>query len=115
MTAKEKKLHDLTLDLLKGFIGEAQSTVNRAENQIASFMTRLADHGNVSREEAGKVAGETIKRLRKNRGEVTRYFDARLEKMAKVMAIPSRTEVEGLKERVEKLSRRIDRMSKKIA
>ena len=80
MTTKEKRLQDMALDLLKDLKSEAQSAVARSEKQVSGFLSRLAEHGSISQEEAGRVTKETIRRLQKNRQEVTGFLDNRLEK-----------------------------------
>jgi polyhydroxyalkanoate synthesis regulator phasin len=114
MTAQERKLQRMAQDLFKNLWTEAQETASRTEKQVTSFVDRLVERGNASKDEARRVGDEAIQRLRKGREEMSHFLDQRLEAMAGLLKMPSRAEVEDLRKRVEKLNKRVERVAARI-
>lgn len=111
MTTNDNRFQQAAADLFKGLWNEANTAVNRTEKQVTTFVSRLVERGNVSQEEARRIGGDIIKRLQKNREEMTRLLDARLESMAHMLPLPSQAEVQDLRVRVQRLQKRIDRLA----
>ena len=107
-------LSELIPDLVKGLWTEAQSAISRAETQVGSFVTKLVERGSVSREEGMQAVDEILKHLQKNREEMAGYFENKLQRLDRMLPVPSKGEVEELKGRVEKIKERLDRLVERI-
>ncbi len=114
MTAQERKLQQMAQDLIKNLWTEAQSVATRTEKQVVAFVNRLAERGNVTQEEALRIADEQVQRLRKSGEEVSRFMDQRLENMAHMLKMPSRADIDDLRQRIENLNRRVERVAARL-
>lgn len=93
---------------------EAQQTINRTETQIGALVSRLVEKGTVSQDEGSRAFADTLRAMRKSREEMASFMDLRLETMCRALRIPTRTEVESLRDRVAQLRRRVDKLGKKV-
>jgi len=110
----DKRIKELLPNLLRDMWREAQTTISGTEKSVTAVMNRLAERGSVSQEEAKRVSGDMLRRMRKNREEMARFFDTRLERITDALPMPTQNEVNELRQRIDSLAKRIDRLSNKM-
>ena len=109
----EQRSSPAVTEFLRGLWTDAQQTIGRAENQITSLTSRLVERGHATQEEVAGAFGDTLKKLRRNREEMAFHLEHRLEKMAKRLRLPTRSELFDLQHRVAALRLRIDKLAKR--
>ncbi|MDP8225192.1 MAG: phasin family protein [Candidatus Lernaella stagnicola] len=102
-------------ELLTHLWDEAQKAMNRTEAQISTFTNTLVDKGTVTREEATRAFADILKRMNTNRKEMAVFMDGSLDHVCRALHIPTRTEMDTIRQRIDSLRKRIDAVQGKIS
>ncbi|NLH49921.1 MAG: hypothetical protein GX444_15175 [Myxococcales bacterium] len=114
MTDSKPHLVSLVPDVLKELLGEAQNALSRTETQIGSFIGHLADKGSITPEEAVRFGASFHERAKKSREDMSRFVDLRFALVTRALQIPTREEVDGLRERIRRLQRRVESLAARL-
>ncbi len=113
-TRQQPRSEQIVPKLVRELWEETQQTIGRTEAQIGEFISYLVEKGVVTHDEATKAFGDTFRRMRTNREEMADFMNNRLENICRTLRIPTRAEVEGLRQRVTDLRGRVDALGKEI-
>ncbi len=86
--------------------------LNAAEAEAEKVIARLADAAGFSPEEVRRHAREFGERLTTQRKEVERAIDDAVRRAATRFKLPTREDIEGLKQRLDRIAERVEALSK---
>ena len=89
--------------------------LNAAEQEAEKVMTKIADAAGFTPEDVRRHAREFGERLQLQRKELERTIDEAVKRAASRFKLPSREEMDALRQRVEAISARIDAIAAKPA
>jgi polyhydroxyalkanoate synthesis regulator phasin len=87
---------------------QALAGVNAAEHEAEKVLGRIADAAGFTPEDVRRHAREFAERLRTQRREIEKALDEAVRKAAAKVRLPSRGEVETLRQRVDALTARLE-------
>jgi len=105
------KRQDLVDTLLKAGIGLFAMT----EEKVKKFVDELVEKGEISGSRSKTLAEEIAKRFEKGREEWTNRFGQEMRKILSGLDIPTRSEVEMIKEDLREIKRELKRLRKQDA
>ncbi|MBW1660360.1 MAG: phasin family protein [Deltaproteobacteria bacterium] len=105
------KRQDLVDTLLKAGIGLFAMT----EEKVKKFVDDLVEKGEISGSRSKTLAEEIAKRFEKGREEWTSRFGQEMKKILTGLDIPTRSEVEMIKEDLREIKRELKRLRKQDA
>jgi polyhydroxyalkanoate synthesis regulator phasin len=85
--------------------------LNNAEQEAEKVLTKIADAAGFSSEDVRRHAREFGERLASQRKEIERGLDEAVKKATSRFKLPSRDEIEGLRQRVEAIAARVDALA----
>ncbi|HEY7723871.1 MAG TPA: phasin family protein [Anaeromyxobacteraceae bacterium] len=85
--------------------------LNAAEQEAEKVLGRIADAAGFTPEDVRRHARDFGERLSAQRREIERAIDDAVKKATNRVRIPSRDEVDGLRQRVDALTARLDAMA----
>ena len=97
--------------LFKDAWSQALVGINAAEQEAERVLGRIADAAGFTPEDVRKHARESGDRLQQQRREVERGIDEAVKKATSRFRLPSRVEVDRLRERVDQLSRQVETLA----
>lgn len=106
-----EKNQDLVNKLLKAGIGLFAVT----EEKVKKFIDELVERGEISGTRSKSLADEISKRFEKGRQEWTGKFTQEMRKVLSSLDIPSRSEIELIKEDLREIKRDLKRLRKEDA
>ena len=86
--------------------------INAAEQEAEKVMTRIADAAGFTPDEVKRHAREFGERLQVQRKEIEKSIDDAVKRAASRFKLPTRDEIDGLRQRVDALGAKIDEMAK---
>jgi polyhydroxyalkanoate synthesis regulator phasin len=89
--------------------------LNAAEQEAEKVMTKIADAAGFTPEDVRRHAREFGERLQVQRKELERTIDEAVKRAASRFKLPSREEMDALRQRVEAISARVDAIAAKPA
>lgn len=99
-------------EMFKEAWSQALVGLNAAEAEAEKVLSRLADAAGFSPEEVKKHAREFGERLTNQRREVEKAIDEAVKKAAARFKLPTRDDIDGLKQRLDKISERVEEIAK---
>ncbi len=106
-----KKDSDVVEKLLKAGVGLFAMT----EEKVRKFVDDLVEKGEISGTRSKSLADDIAKRFEKGRQEWTRKFGEEMKKILAGLDLPSRSEVELIKEDLREIKRELRRLRKEDA
>jgi polyhydroxyalkanoate synthesis regulator phasin len=85
---------------------------NAAEQEAEKVMTRIADAAGFTPEDVKRHAREFGERLQVQRKEIEKSIDDAVKRAASRFKLPTRDEIDGLRQRVDAISAKVDEMVK---
>ncbi len=89
---------------------QALTGLNAAEQEAEKVLGKIADAAGFSADDVRRQAREFGERLQGQRRELERAIDEAVKRAASRFRLPSREEIEHLRERVESIAKRIEAM-----
>jgi polyhydroxyalkanoate synthesis regulator phasin len=89
--------------------------LNAAEQEAEKVITKIADAAGFTPEDVRRHAREFTERLLTQRKEIEKTIDDAVKRATSRFKLPSREELDGLRQRVDAIAARIDAMSSKPA
>jgi poly(hydroxyalkanoate) granule-associated protein len=86
--------------------------LNAAEQEAEKVISKIADAAGFTPEEVRRHAREFAERLQTQRKEIEKTIDDAVKRAASRFKLPSREELEDLRQRVDAISARVEAMSK---
>ncbi len=99
-------------ELFKEAWSHALVGLNAAEAEAEKVIARLADVAGFSPEEVKRHAREFGERLSSQRREVEKAIDEAVRRAATRFKLPTREDIEGLKQRLDQISERVEALAK---
>ncbi len=99
-------------ELFKEAWSQALVGLNAAEAEAEKVISRLADVAGFSPEEVKRQAREFGERLSVQRKEIERTIDDAVRRAATRFKLPTREDIEALKQRLDSISERVEALSK---
>jgi polyhydroxyalkanoate synthesis regulator phasin len=99
-------------EMFKEAWSQALVGLNAAEAEAEKVLARLADAAGFSPEDVKKHAREFGERLTNQRREVEKAIDDAVKKAAARFKLPTRDDIEGLKQRLDQVSERVEELAK---
>lgn len=99
-------------EMFKEAWSQALVGLNAAEAEAEKVLSRLADAAGFSPEDVKKHAREFGERLTNQRREVEKAIDEAVKKAAARFKLPTRDDIDGLKQRLDKISERVEEIAK---
>jgi polyhydroxyalkanoate synthesis regulator phasin len=99
-------------EMFKEAWSQALVGLNAAEAEAEKVLARLADAAGFSPEDVKKHAREFGERLTSQRREVEKAIDDAVKKAAARFKLPTRDDIEGLKQRLDQVSERVEELAK---
>jgi polyhydroxyalkanoate synthesis regulator phasin len=87
--------------------------LNNAEQEAEKVLNKIADAAGFSPEDVRRHAREFGERLTTQRKEIERAVDEAVKRTASRFKLPTREELDALKQRVEAISARVDALASK--
>ena len=87
--------------------------LNNAEQEAEKVLNKIADAAGFSPEDVRRHAREFGERLTTQRKEIERAVDEAVKRTASRFKLPTREELDTLKQRVEAISARVDALASK--
>jgi polyhydroxyalkanoate synthesis regulator phasin len=87
--------------------------LNNAEQEAEKVLNKIADAAGFSPEDVRRHAREFGERLTTQRKEIERAVDEAVKRTASRFKLPTRDELDALKQRVEAISARVDALASK--
>jgi poly(hydroxyalkanoate) granule-associated protein len=87
--------------------------LNAAEQEAEKVMNKIADAAGFTPEDVRRHAREFGERLQVQRKEIERTIDDAVKRAASRFKLPSREEIDALRQRVEAISARVDAIAAK--
>ncbi len=97
--------------LFKDAWSQALVGINAAEQEAERVLGRIADAAGLTPQDVRKHAREFGDRLQQQRREVERNIDEAVKKAANRFRLPSRGELDQLRQRVDALAKQVDALS----
>jgi polyhydroxyalkanoate synthesis regulator phasin len=85
--------------------------LNNAEQEAEKVLTKIADAAGFSPDDVRRHAREFGERLTTQRKDIERAIDDAVKKAASRFKLPSREELDGLRQRVDAISARLDALA----
>jgi polyhydroxyalkanoate synthesis regulator phasin len=99
-------------EMFKEAWSQALVGLNAAEAEAEKVLARLADAAGFSPEDVKKHAREFGERLTNQRREVEKAIDDAVKKAAARFKLPTRDDIDGLKQRLDQVSERVEELAK---
>jgi polyhydroxyalkanoate synthesis regulator phasin len=99
-------------EMFKEAWSQALIGLNAAEAEAEKVLTRLADAAGFSPEEVKKHARDFGERLSNQRREVEKAIDDAVRRAAARFKIPTRDDIEGLKQRLDQITARVEELAR---
>jgi polyhydroxyalkanoate synthesis regulator phasin len=87
--------------------------LNNAEQEAEKVLNKIADAAGFSPEDVRRHAREFGERLATQRKEIERTIDDAVKRAAGRFKLPTRDEIDGLRQRVDAISARVDALAAK--
>jgi poly(hydroxyalkanoate) granule-associated protein len=113
--AKEKQEKWTWIDVLRTPILASVGAFSIAEEGIEKFVRDLVERGEASEKEGKKIVSDFRKRTRRNRKDLEKSIDDRIQKVLKSFRLPTKKDVDALSQKIAQLERRVARLPKKTA
>ena len=111
--AKKKSEKWTWFDILRTPILASVGAFSVAEEGIEKFVRDLVERGEASEKEGKKLVDDFRKRTRRNRKDLEKGIDERIEKALKSFRLPTKRDIDALSRKIDKLEKRVDRLTKK--
>src|SRR5512141_1068818 len=89
--------------------------LNAAEQEAEKVIGKIADAAGFTPEDVRRHAREFAERLQVQRKEIEKTIDEAVKRATSRFKLPSRDELEGLRQRVDAIAARVEAMSSKAA
>ena len=86
--------------------------LNAAEGEAEKVLSRLAESAGLTPEDVKHHAREFGERLTSQRREVEKAIDDAVKKAAARFKLPTRDDIDGLKQRLDQVSERVEELAK---
>lgn len=98
--------------MFKDAWSQALAGASSAEQEAERVLGRIADAAGFTPEDVRRYAREFGERLSAQRREIERNVDEAVRRAANRFRLPTRDEVDGLKQRVDAISARLDELAR---
>ena len=95
-------------DTFKVAWSQALLGINAAEQEAEKVMAKIADAAGFTPDDVRRQARDFAERLQSQRKEIERSIDDAVKRATNRFRLPSRDELEALRQRVEAVSARVD-------
>ncbi len=89
--------------------------LNAAEQEAEKVISKIADAAGFTPEDVRRHAREFAERLQMQRKEIEKTIDDAVKRATSRFKLPTREELEGLRQRVDAIAARVDAISSKSA
>ncbi|GAB4345825.1 MAG: hypothetical protein Kow0099_26460 [Candidatus Abyssubacteria bacterium] len=100
------------LDFLRTPILASVGAFSIAEEGIEKFIDELVERGEASEKEGKKIAEDFRKRTRRNRKDLEKGIDDRIEKTLKAFRLPTKKDVDSLSRKIDQLEKKVSKLAK---
>lgn len=111
--AKPKREKWTWLDVLRTPILASVGAFSIAEEGIEKFVRDLVERGEASEKEGKKIVNDFRKRTRRNRKDLEKSIDGRIERTLRSFRLPTKKDVDSLSKKIEQLESRVNKLIKK--
>lgn len=101
------------LDILRTPILASVGAFSIAEEGIEKFVHEIIERGEATEKEGKKIVEDFRKRARRNRRDLEKGIDDRIEKTLKSFRLPTKADVQGLERKIDQLEKKVSRFSRK--
>lgn len=84
-----------------------------AQDEIETFVQKMLERGEIAEKEAKTLLDEVKSRRKEHVKKTEEALDKQLENLLSRMSIPTKTDLEDLRQRIQELSDKIDQLSKR--
>jgi poly(hydroxyalkanoate) granule-associated protein len=100
------------LDILRTPILASVGAFSIAEEGIEKFIDELVERGEASEKEGKKIAADFRKRTRRNRRDLEKGIDQRIQKTLKAFRLPTKQDVASLTRKIGQLEKKVNKLAK---
>lgn len=110
----QKKDDKFTLvDILRTPVLASVGAFSVAEEGVEKFVKDIIERGEASEKEGRKIIRDFRKRTQKNRKDLEKGIDDRIEKTLKAFRLPTKRDVETLERKIDQLERKVTVLSRR--
>lgn len=110
--AKSAKSKWTWSDILRTPILASVGAFSIAEEGIEKFVRELVERGEASEKEGKKLVEDFQKRTRRNRQDLEKNIDDRVEKALRSFRLPTKKDVDNLAKKIDQLEKRVNSLTK---
>ncbi|RJP25888.1 MAG: hypothetical protein C4520_01675 [Candidatus Abyssobacteria bacterium SURF_5] len=111
--AKEEKW--TWMDVLRTPILASVGAFSIAEEGIEKFVREIIERGEASEKEGKKIVDDFRKRAQRNRRDLEKGIDDRIEKTLRSFRLPTKADIQALEKKLDQLEKKVNRVSGKAA
>ncbi|UCD57354.1 MAG: phasin family protein [Candidatus Hydrogenedentota bacterium] len=100
-------------DILRTPILASIGAFSIAEEGIEKFVRDLVERGEASEKEGKKIVDDFRKRTRRNRKDLERNVDERIQKALRSFRLPTKKDVDALSKKIDELEKRVNKLTRK--
>jgi poly(hydroxyalkanoate) granule-associated protein len=114
---KNKKKDDAWtwVDILRTPVLASVGAFSVAEEGIEKFVRDIIERGEASEKEGKKIVEDFRKRTRRNRRDLEKGIDERIEKTLKAFRLPTKKDVVTLEKKIDQLEKKVSTLAKKAS
>lgn len=111
-TEKAETEYKPLLEASRRVLLAAIGAVALAQDEIEDYVNKLVDRGEIAEKDGKKLVREVMDRRKMTRQEVEDQASKRVQDALSHMNIPSKKDIDELKEKISELDRKIDKLTK---
>jgi poly(hydroxyalkanoate) granule-associated protein len=103
------------IDIFRTPILASVGAFSMAEEGFEKFVRELVERGEASEKEGKKIVNDFQKRTRRNRRDLEKNVDDRIQRALKSFRLPTKKDVDTLSRKIDQLERKVNRLARKRA
>jgi poly(hydroxyalkanoate) granule-associated protein len=109
---ESKEEHSQLVESLRKVLLAGIGAVALAQDEIEDFISRLVERGEIAEKEGKKLMNEVVDRRKKDGKKAEEEVTTRVEDALKRLNIPTKSDIDGLSNKIASLSKKIDELKK---
>jgi polyhydroxyalkanoate synthesis regulator phasin len=109
---ESKEEHSQLLESVRKILLAGIGAVALAQDEIEDFINRLIERGEIAEKDGKKLMNEVMDRRKKDGKKAEEEVTTRVEDALKRLNIPTKTDIDGLSNKIAGLSKKIDELKK---
>jgi polyhydroxyalkanoate synthesis regulator phasin len=101
------------MDILRTPILASVGAFSIAEEGIEKFAHEIMERGEATEKESKKIVDDFRKRAQRNRRDLEKGIDERIEKTLRSFRLPTKADLQGLERKIDRLEKKVDTLSRK--